>query len=226
VDLNVFRITPLGLATRSSTGAKLNMFKKSPSARGAAMGIAVIYTAYLAVSIGLTVVVASALSRSGQVFLAHMFGGDGGMAGAVNRMLVVGFYLLSLGYVALTVRTSGHIRGPGQVIGVLSAKVGEELLVLGALYLFNIALFARFRRRQGADDAGAARRGPGDPGRARQETARQGAGSPGTAAPWTADQRTARAETAGPGTGSASRPASSEAARRAVEPYIDVHGRG
>jgi hypothetical protein len=112
------------------------------------MSIAVIYVAYLAVSIGLTVVVASALSRSGRVFLIHMFGGDEGMAGAVTRMLVVGFYLLSLGYVALTLRTSGQIHGPGQAIGVLSVKVGEELLVLGGLYLVNIVMFARFRRRQ------------------------------------------------------------------------------
>ena len=115
------------------------------------MGIAVIYPAYLAVSIGLTIVVASALSRSGRVFLVQVFGGDEGMAGAVNRMLVVGFYLLSLGYVALTVRTPGRIHGPGQAIGVLSVKVGEELLVLGALYLLNIALYARFRRRQRPD---------------------------------------------------------------------------
>ena len=111
------------------------------------MGIAVIYAAYLAVSIGLTVVVASALSRSGRVLLVHLFGGDEGMAGAVNRMLVVGFYLLSLGYVALTVRTSGPVSGAGQAIGVLSVKVGEELLVLGALYLLNIVVFAHFRRQ-------------------------------------------------------------------------------
>src|SRR5262249_47781294 len=78
---------------------------------------AVVYAAYLAVSIGLTVIVASALSRSGQVYLARAFGGDEGMAGAVNRMLVVGFCLLSLGYAALTMRTSGHIAGAGQAGG-------------------------------------------------------------------------------------------------------------
>lgn len=161
------------------------------------MGIAVIYAAYLAVSIGLTVVVASALSRSGLVLLAHLFGGDEGMAGAVNRMLVVGFYLLSLGYVALTVRTSGRISGTGQAIGVLSVKVGEELLVLGALYLLNIVLLARFGRRQ-------------DPGR--QDPGRQGPGGyrPATELP------------AGPARGS--RPpeeAVGDPARRATQPADD-----
>ena len=112
------------------------------------MGIAVVYAAYLAISIGLTVIVASALSRSGRVYLAHAFGGDEGMAAAVNRMLVVGFCLLSLGYAALTTRTSGRIAGVGQAAGVLSVKVGEELLVLGALQLVNMILVTRFRRRQ------------------------------------------------------------------------------
>src|SRR6266700_2010741 len=118
--------------------------------RRAAMGIAVVYAAYLAVSIGLTVIVASALSRSGRVYLAGVFGGDEGMAAAVNRMLVVGFCLLSLGYAALTLRTSGHIHGPGEAIGVLSVKVGGELLVLGALHLVNMMFFTRLRRRQEA----------------------------------------------------------------------------
>ena len=117
------------------------------------MGIAVVSAAYLAVSIGLTAVVASALSRSGQVYLTQAFGGDEGMAGAVNRMLVVGFCLLGLGYAALTI-PGGRIHGPGQAIGVLSAKVGEELLVFGALHLVNIIVFTRFRRRQEAGRLG------------------------------------------------------------------------
>jgi hypothetical protein len=111
------------------------------------MGIAFVYAAYLAVSIGLTVIVASALSRSGRVYLG---GGDEAMAAAVNRMLVVGFCLLSLGYAVLTLRTSADIHGPGQAVSVLSVKVGEELLVLGALHLLNMMFFTRLRRRQGA----------------------------------------------------------------------------
>src|SRR5579859_3653038 len=141
------------------------------------MGIAVVYAAYLAVSIGLTVIVASALSRSGRGSLAGVFGGDDGMASAVNRMLVVGFCLLSLGYAALTVRTSGDIHGTGEALGALSVKVGEELLVLGALLLANMIIFTRLRRRQeaggGPGGLGPPRTaGPATPGPAR--TARPG----------------------------------------------------
>jgi hypothetical protein len=112
------------------------------------MAVAATYAAYLAVSVGLTIAVGSALSRSGRVFLTSVFGGDDSLARAVNRLLVVGFYLLNLGFVTLTVRPSGQISTPRQAFGVLFSKIGEELLVLGALHLANIVLFTRFRRRQ------------------------------------------------------------------------------
>jgi len=106
-----------------------------------------IYAAYLGISLLLTIAVGWALARSGRVFLTSVFG-DERLAGAVTRLLVVGFYLLNLGFVALTVSTSGQISRPRQAFGVLFSKVGAELLVLGVLYLAAIALITRFRRRQ------------------------------------------------------------------------------
>jgi hypothetical protein len=106
-----------------------------------------IYAAYLGISLLLTIAVGWALARSGRVFLTSAFG-DERLAGAVSRLLVVGFYLLNLGFVALTVSTSGQISSGRQAFGVLFSKVGAELLVLGVLYLAAIALITRFRRRQ------------------------------------------------------------------------------
>jgi hypothetical protein len=118
------------------------------------MAIFAVYAVYLAISLALTVAVGSALSRSGRVFLAAVFGGD--VAQAVNRLLVVGFYLLNLGFVALTMRTSGEIVSARQAFGVLFLKIGEELLVLGGLHLANIIFFTRFRRRLRLPPAGPA----------------------------------------------------------------------
>jgi hypothetical protein len=120
------------------------------------MAIFATYAAYLVISTGLTVAVGSALSRSGKVFLTSVFGGDESLAGAVDRLLVMGFYLLNLGFVTLTVRTSGQITSAREAFGVLFSKIGEEFLVLGALHLANIACFAGFRHRS--------RPGPGQPG--------------------------------------------------------------
>lgn len=115
------------------------------------MGIVVTYVVYLLISVALTVFVGSALSRSGRIFLLDVFGGQVAPAQAASRLVVVGFYLLNLGFVTLTMRMSGEIGGARQVIQVLSVKIGEVLLVLGGLYLANIGFLTRLRRRAQAE---------------------------------------------------------------------------
>ncbi len=113
----------------------------------------VTYLLYLLISIGLTVFVGRALSRSGRAFLLDVFGGNDSLAEAVNRLLVVGFYLLNLGFVTLTMRATGSIDGARQALQLLSVKIGEVLLVLGALHFANLLFFTRFRRRAQAQAA-------------------------------------------------------------------------
>ena len=127
------------------------------------MGAVVTYLIYLAISVSLTVATGLTLSRSGRVFLRDVFGGDQALAEAVSR-LVVGFYLLTLGFVVLAMRPAGQITSVSQAAGVLSVKIGEVLLVLGALHLMNFVIFRRIRRRPAAAAAGrpgAGRRPPG-----------------------------------------------------------------
>ncbi|HTZ30522.1 MAG TPA: hypothetical protein VMC83_41425 [Streptosporangiaceae bacterium] len=111
------------------------------------MNIVLTYLIYLLISVGLTVIVGRALSRSGREFLLEVFGGNVGLAEAVNRLLVVGFYLLNLGFVTLTMQTSGNIDGAREGLQLLSVKIGEVLLVLGALHFANLAIFAKVRSR-------------------------------------------------------------------------------
>jgi hypothetical protein len=103
------------------------------------------YLAYLAISIGLTIWVANTLSRNGLVFLEDVFS-DGRLAAAVNRLLVVGFYLLNLGYVTVAMRTGDTIAGASEALEQLSVKIGLVLLVLGALHFFNVFALNRYRR--------------------------------------------------------------------------------
>src|SRR5579864_6726931 len=116
------------------------------------MSVVLTYVIYLLISIGLTVSVGWALARSGRTFLLDVFGGNEGLAEAVNRLLVVGFYLLNLGFVTLTMQTSGNIGSARQGVQLLSVKIGEVLLVLGALHFANLAVFARVRGRARAED--------------------------------------------------------------------------
>ncbi|HEY3003291.1 MAG TPA: hypothetical protein VGJ44_13165 [Kribbellaceae bacterium] len=104
------------------------------------------YLLYLSIAVPLTWWVARTLSHNGRLFLVEVFQGNEELAGAVNRLLVVGFYLVNLGFVTLFVR--GHaVTGVQDMIERLSAKLGVVLLVLGVLHLFNVYVFGAIRRR-------------------------------------------------------------------------------
>ncbi|MGW0709328.1 hypothetical protein ACWD4G_25810 [Streptomyces sp. NPDC002643] len=107
----------------------------------------VAYVIYLLVSVGLTVWVARTLSRNGRIFLSDVLRGNEKLADAVNHLLVVGFYLVNLGFVALYLNEDGAIDSPREVFEAVSAKLGVVLLVLGALHLGNVYVLNKFRRR-------------------------------------------------------------------------------
>ena len=104
------------------------------------------YLTYLAISILLTVWVARTLHRNGRVFLVDVFRRED-LADSVNHLLVVGFYLVNLGYVALALELSGEILSLRVGIEALSGKVGGVLLVLGLMHFFNLFVFSRLRKR-------------------------------------------------------------------------------
>ncbi|WP_314221131.1 hypothetical protein [Streptomyces zaehneri] len=105
------------------------------------------YVVYLVVSIGLTVWVARTLSNNGRIFLADVLQGNEKLADAVNHLLVVGFYLVNLGFVALYLSGDDTIEDTRGIFEALSTKVGVVLLVLGAMHLANVYVLNRIRRR-------------------------------------------------------------------------------
>ncbi len=109
--------------------------------------VVVTYCFYLAISIALTIWVARTLFRNGRVFLVDVFHGDDAMADSVNRLLVVGFYLINLGYVTLALKMGYDVTSTRTSIEALSQKIGWVLLVLGGMHFFNLYVFSRIRRR-------------------------------------------------------------------------------
>jgi hypothetical protein len=105
------------------------------------------YVVYLVISIALTIWVAMTLSKAGRVFLTDVFHGDDKLAEAVNHLLVVGFYLVNLGFVALWLKSGTTVADAQGVFTELSVKLGTVLLVLGGLHLGNVYILNRMRRR-------------------------------------------------------------------------------
>ncbi len=110
--------------------------------------VVIMYIAYALVSVALTAWVARTLFQNGRIFLVDVFDGNEELADAVNRLLVVGFYLLNLGYVTLALRTAEPVAESRSAIEVLSEKLGLVMLVLGGVHLLNVWVFNRMRRNR------------------------------------------------------------------------------
>ena len=105
------------------------------------------YFVYLLISIALTIWVARTLHKNGRVFLVDSFHGNEPLADSVNHLLVVGFYLINIGYVTLALKLAASPAGLKEAVEMLSTKIGWVLLILGAMHFFNLAVFTMMRKR-------------------------------------------------------------------------------
>jgi len=105
------------------------------------------YFAYLAISLAVTIWVARTLHKNGRIFLVDAFHSNVELADSVNHLLVVGFYLVNIGYVALALRTSADPDNLREAIELLSNKIGMVLVVLGIMHFSNLYVFSRMRKR-------------------------------------------------------------------------------
>lgn len=105
------------------------------------------YSIYLPITIALTVWVAKTLFTNGKVFLVEIFHNDNLLADSVNKLLLVGFYLINIGYAVYTLKIFGSIETPQALIETLSAKIGWIILVLGAMHFFNLFILFSLRRK-------------------------------------------------------------------------------
>ena len=106
------------------------------------------YFAYLAISIALTVWVARTLFKHGRIFLVDVFAGNEAIADSVNHLLVVGFYLINLGFITFFLKAGDPVNSPQVAIEFLSTKIGVVVLVLGGMHFLNLGVFAKVRGQQ------------------------------------------------------------------------------
>lgn len=105
------------------------------------------YSLYLIITFSVTIWVARTLFKNGRVFLIDIFHGNNALADSVNNLLVVGFYLINIGYAVFTLKLTNNISNTQEIIENLSFKIGLIVLILGAMHFFNLYIFFTLRKR-------------------------------------------------------------------------------
>lgn len=105
-----------------------------------------IYVIYATVAVAMTAVLARTLYRAGGVFLNDVFDGKPEFAEAVNRLLVVGFYMLNLGYGLFLLRAETQ-RTAFDAAAYLVNRLAILLVTLGIIHFVNVIVFWKIRQR-------------------------------------------------------------------------------
>ena len=103
------------------------------------------YLIYIVASAMVTIWVGRTLYRRGRAFLVSVFKEEG-LADSVNHLLVVGFYLINFGAVALLINSGGAPATVADMVQETATRLGVALLVLGAMHFFNLFIFYVIRR--------------------------------------------------------------------------------
>lgn len=106
------------------------------------------YLLYLAVSTGICLWAGHVLFKNGRVFLEDIFHGQKALAEAVDNMLLVGYYLLNIGYAVYSMMITSQLENYRQMMEVLSRKLGFILLLLGVMHFLNMWVLYKLRNRE------------------------------------------------------------------------------
>jgi len=104
------------------------------------------YSIYLLIAIPVTIWVAKTLYQNGRMFLVECFHGNAEMADSVSHLLVVGFYLINIGFVTLFLKIESKVQEVTGVFEALSEKLGIVPLVLGGVHFLNLFIFSKLRK--------------------------------------------------------------------------------
>lgn len=113
----------------------------------------VAYSVYLLVSIYVTVWVGHQLYKHGEIFLKEIFKHNVTMVPAINKLLLIGYYFINLGYVLVLFVHSAKLESLSNMIELLSSKLGIVIISLGIIHALNLLTFFIIYRRSGQSDS-------------------------------------------------------------------------
>jgi hypothetical protein len=115
------------------------------------------YTLYIPIMIALTIWVGITIHKNTSAFLLEIFPDHEKVAGAVNNLLQVGFYLISFGFGFLRLRiylpgyVTDNVRETfmttnKELVEELATKLGGFTLFIGALLFLNLLIMLGLRK--------------------------------------------------------------------------------
>ena len=102
---------------------------------------------YLSVTAFIIVRVGNICYRNGNIFVAELVPGHEEMCTRVNRVLLVGYYLLNIGYCAITLVQWDTIETLPLLVETIAVKSAIIICIISALHYVNIFILTNYIRK-------------------------------------------------------------------------------
>jgi len=103
------------------------------------------YLLFLSISSYITVDIGRRCYRAGAVYLKYLIH-DPDFCLTINRILLGCYYLINLGYIAISLTSWEKIDSFEQVLTVTAIRIGNIMLILCVLHYFNIFILYFLRK--------------------------------------------------------------------------------
>lgn len=98
------------------------------------------YILYLGITYWVTVHVGLRCYRYGRVYMLTLFQNDAMLTDTVNRLLLLGYYLLNLGYAAVMLYFWKPVTNRAELLAGVGSKTGIIVLTLALIHFGNMAV--------------------------------------------------------------------------------------
>jgi hypothetical protein len=105
------------------------------------------YSIYLPITAYITLVIGKDLNQKGEILLLHSFGHKVDLVQTLNRFLLIGYYLLNLGYAAISLNLFEQLYSLQEVFEALVLRIGVILISLGLVHYMNLFVFTKYAQK-------------------------------------------------------------------------------
>lgn len=105
------------------------------------------YLIYLSLTSVIIIKVGKLCYDNGNIFVSQLIPNHEDLCHQINKMLLIGYYLLNLGYCAMTIISWEKIQTSNQLIEIIATKSAIIILTIGFMHYINIFLLTKYIKK-------------------------------------------------------------------------------
>jgi len=102
------------------------------------------YFIYLSITIFIILKVGKICYKNGNIYVAELIPNHADICQKINQVLLLGYYLLNIGYCAMTLISWQKIISFTQLTEIISAKTAVIIFIISVLHYLNIIVITKY----------------------------------------------------------------------------------